>query len=81
MAGFFFTASEKENMYPLTVIILLGATFHASAASMVPIIFIVAGKAWNKKSVLCIFRMHFNTDICKQVYRWDERCAVKYTVF
>lgn len=44
----------KRKYVSLTVIILLGATFHASALLMVPIIFIVQGKAWNKKSVLCI---------------------------
>lgn len=46
-------ASEKkicitDSNYPVR------ATFHASALLMVPIIFIVQGKAWNKKSVLCI---------------------------
>ena len=52
MAGF--PLLLKRKYVPLTVIILLGATFHASALLMVPIIFIVQGKAWNKKSVLCI---------------------------
>lgn len=44
----------KKKYIPLIAIILLGATFHASALIMLPIIFIVQGKAWNKKSVLCI---------------------------
>ena len=44
----------KRKYIPLIAIILLGATFHASALLMIPIIFIVQGKAWNKKSVLCI---------------------------
>lgn len=52
MAGF--PLLLKRKYVSLTVIILLGATFHASALLMVPIIFIVQGKAWNKKSVLCI---------------------------
>ena len=52
MAGF--PLLLKRKYVPLTVIILLGATFHASALLMVPIIFIVQKKKWNKKSVLCI---------------------------
>lgn len=52
MAGF--PLLLKRKYIPLIAIILLGATFHASALLMIPIIFIVQGKAWNKKSVLCI---------------------------
>ena len=35
-------------------IILLASTIHASALLMIPIIFIIQGNAWNKKTVLCI---------------------------
>lgn len=44
----------KKKYVPLIVIILLAATFHASALIMIPIVFIVQGKAWNKKTMLCI---------------------------
>lgn len=52
-----FSATElllKKKYFPLIVIILVASTFHASALFMLPVIFIVQGKAWNKKSVLCI---------------------------
>lgn len=44
----------KKKYVPLIAVILLAATFHASALIMIPIVFIVRGKAWNKKTVLCI---------------------------
>ena len=50
MAGF--PLLLKRKYIPLIAIILLGATFHASALLMIPIIFIVQGKAWNKKTLL-----------------------------
>lgn len=52
-----FAATElllKKKYFPLFMIILVASTFHASALFMLPVIFIVQGKAWNKKSVLCI---------------------------
>lgn len=36
------------------VLILIASLMHQSALLMIPFIFIVQGKAWNKKSVLCI---------------------------
>lgn len=44
----------KKKYIPVILIILLASTFHASAILMLPVIFIVQGKAWNKKSVFCI---------------------------
>lgn len=44
----------KKKYLPLIATILLAYTFHASALMMLPIVFIVQGKAWNKKTVLCI---------------------------
>lgn len=44
----------KRKYIPVILIILLASTFHASAILMLPVIFIVQGKAWNKKSVFCI---------------------------
>ena len=44
----------KKKYIPLIAIILLASTFHASALIMIPVVFIVQGKAWNKKTVLCI---------------------------
>lgn len=42
----------KKKYVPLIVIILLLSTIHASALLMLPMIFIVQGKAWNKKTLL-----------------------------
>lgn len=44
----------KKKYFLLIVVILIASTFHASALLMIPIVFIVQGKAWNKKTVLCI---------------------------
>lgn len=44
----------KKKYVPLICLILIAATLHASALLMIPIIFIVQGKAWNKKTLLCI---------------------------
>ena len=44
---------EKKYMQVI-LIVLFASTFHASALLMLPVVFIVQGKAWNKKSVLCI---------------------------
>lgn len=52
-----FAATElliKKKYVPLILIILLASTIHASMIFMIPVVFIVQGKAWNKKSVLCI---------------------------
>ena len=44
----------EKKYVPLIGVILLAATIHASALLMIPIVFIIHGKAWNKKTVLCI---------------------------
>lgn len=44
----------KRKYVPLIGVILLAATVHSSALIMIPIIFIVQGKAWNKKTLLFI---------------------------
>ncbi len=44
----------KRQYIPLILLILLASTFHASALLMLPIIFIVQGKAWNLKTIVCI---------------------------
>lgn len=52
-----FAATElliKKKYVPLILIILLASTIHASMLFMIPVVFIVQGRAWNKKSVLCI---------------------------
>lgn len=36
------------------IIILLASTIHQSALLMIPVIFIIQGKAWNKKTIICI---------------------------
>lgn len=45
----------KRKYTPLIAIILLASTMHQSALIMIPIVFIVQGKAWNKKTLLFIF--------------------------
>ncbi len=44
----------KRKYLPLIAIILLASTMHGSALIMVPIVFIVQGEAWNKKTLLFI---------------------------
>lgn len=44
----------KKKYIPLICIILLMATIHGSALMMIPIVFIIQGKAWNKKTFLFI---------------------------
>ncbi len=44
----------KSKYIPLLIVILTAATIHASALLMIPIVFIVQGKAWNVKTLLCI---------------------------
>lgn len=42
----------KKKYVPLIFLILLLSTIHATAILMLPMIFIVQGKAWNKKTLL-----------------------------
>ncbi len=44
----------KKKYVPLIGIILLASTIHGSALLMLPIVFIVQGKAWNPKTILAI---------------------------
>ena len=44
----------KKKYIPVIGIILLASTIHGSALLMIPVIFIIQGDAWNKKTVLCI---------------------------
>lgn len=44
----------KKKYIAVILIILVAATMHGSALLMIPIIFIIQGKAWNKKTLLCI---------------------------
>lgn len=41
----------KKKWIPLIITILFAATIHGSALLMLPIVFIVQGKAWNKKTI------------------------------
>lgn len=51
----FFSDLLFEKKYlKMVIVILLAATIHTSALIMLPVIFIVQGKAWNKKTVLLI---------------------------
>lgn len=52
-----FAATElmlKKKYVPLIAVILLAATIHGSALLMIPIVFVVQGKSWNKKTILAI---------------------------
>lgn len=45
----------KKKFIPVILMILFATTFHQSAIVMLPVVFIVQGKAWNKRTVLYIF--------------------------
>ena len=44
----------KRKYVPLIGVILLASTIHGSALMMLPIVFIIQGKAWNKKTLLLV---------------------------
>ena len=44
----------KRKFIPLIVVILLATTIHSSAILMLPVVFIVQGKAWNHKTIFFI---------------------------
>lgn len=44
----------KKKYLPLIAVILLASTIHGSALLMIPIVFVVQGKAWNIKTILAI---------------------------
>lgn len=44
----------KKKYIPSILLVLLASTMHQSALLMLPVIFIIQGKAWNKKTMLCI---------------------------
>lgn len=44
----------EKKYVPLICVILLASTIHGSALLMLPIIFVIQGEAWNKKTILVI---------------------------
>ncbi len=44
----------EKKYIQMIIVVLIASTFHASMLIMLPIIFIVQGKAWNKKTILTI---------------------------
>lgn len=44
----------EKKYVPLIVVILLASTIHGTALMMLPIVFIVQGRAWNTKTILFI---------------------------
>lgn len=44
----------KKKYLAVIFVILLASTIHGSALLMIPIVFIIQGQAWNKKTLLCI---------------------------
>lgn len=62
----------KKKWVPLVAVILLASTIHGSALLMLPIVFIVQGKAWNGKTlvltVACVVAFAFADGIAyKQI--------------
>ncbi len=53
LLGFYFILSKKY-IYAI-IVILFASFFHGSALLVIPFIFIVQGKAWNKKTLLFLF--------------------------
>ena len=45
----------RKKYVPAIITILLATTIHGSALLMLPLIFVVQGKAWNKRTLLMIF--------------------------
>ena len=44
----------RKRLVPAIILILIAATIHTSALILLPVVFIVQGKAWNKKTMLYI---------------------------
>lgn len=51
IALFSFEFVLKKKYVPAVILILLASIIHGSALIMLPIIFVVQGKAWNKRTV------------------------------
>lgn len=52
-----FSATEliiRKKYIPSVLLILLASTMHQSALIMLPVIFLIQGKAFNKKTVICV---------------------------
>lgn len=52
-----FAATEliiRKKYFISVLLVLLAATMHGSALLMLPVIFIIQGKAWNKKTLFCV---------------------------
>ncbi len=49
-----FGLALKKKYVPLICLILLASTIHGSALMMIPVMFIVQGKAWNGKTLLAL---------------------------
>lgn len=44
----------KKKYIPMIILILLVSTIHGSALLMLPIIFVIQGRAWNRKTILVL---------------------------
>ncbi len=64
LLGFYFILSKKY-LYSI-IIILFASFFHGSALLVIPFIFIVQGKAWNKKTLLFLFVVIFAVSFVDQ---------------
>ena len=54
IAFFASTLMLKKKYIPMIILILIASTIHGSALLMLPIVFIIQGEAWNKKTLLFI---------------------------
>ena len=53
-----FSASKfifEKNYIPALLVVLIASRFHGSALLMIPVIFIVQGEPWNKRTVFLLF--------------------------
>lgn len=49
----------SKKYLPLIIVVLISSTIHASALIMLPVLFVVQGKVWNKKTVAFIVLILF----------------------
>lgn len=80
----------KKKYFPLILIVLLASTFHQSALIMLPMIFVVQGEAFNKKTLIFIvlvivaivFAGHFTDFLNDSLQETQYSNVVKeYTAF
>ena len=56
----------EKKYVPLIIVILLASTIHGTALMMLPIVFIVQGRAWNTKTILFILAVVLMVELVDQ---------------